>query len=312
MSAFPSANDIVIAMMNQNCYKLTVLVGGNPIRKEKGQGINSYAGGYASVFPFNKIDGVKIAVRCWSQDIGDPKKRMTTIRSFLSTLSSSYFIDFVYHENALFIKDKLQPVLIMEWVDEPTLKEYLNSHKNESAILKVADNFKMMVHYFHQKNIAHGDLSHGNIKVRADGSLLVVDYDSMYVQGLDNMPDVIKGIPGYQHPARHKNNILNPKLDYFSELIIYLSLLVYAENPSMLDTYYGTEDLLFSKQDYESPDTSSLFQQLKKSSNQRIVKLTEKLINYCVNYNDITHLRPLEDLLDEEFDGIAISIISKF
>ena len=68
-------------------------------------------------------------------------------------------------------------------------------------------------------------MQHGNIMVKDGGQLVLVDYDSMYVPALDGWDEEIKGLQGYQHEARWKNKKLAPKADYFSELIIYLSLL---------------------------------------------------------------------------------------
>lgn len=308
--AFPSKNDILIAMKNQVCYRSKDLIGGAVF--QKGTRVNYHSGGYASVFPFTKANGEKVVVRCWFADIGDPKKRMLTISAHLTALNCPYFVNFEYHESALLINGILYPVVTMDWVEYPTLKDFLNDHISDRAIiLKIAENFRNMVRYFHQNNIAHGDLSHGNIKLKNDGSLLLIDYDSMYVQGLSGMADVIKGLPGYQHPCRSKNEFVHSKLDYFSELVIYLSLLVYADHPDLWVKYYETEDLLFSKEDYDSPQSSALFKILESSSNTAITDLTKKLVS-CLSHHDIAELKPLEEMVKDKLDDIADEIIDKF
>jgi serine/threonine protein kinase len=309
-SVFPSKTDILLAMQNHVFYRSQELLGGSIF--QKGTWVTRHSGGYAIVFPFIKANGQKIVVRCWFADIGDPKKRMLAIANHLTKLNCPYFVKLSYLDDALLINGKLQPIVTMDYVEEPTLKEYINENINSpSAILKLAENFKLMVQFFHQNNIAHGDLSHGNIKVKNDGNLIVIDYDSMFVQDLNGMPDVIKGLPGYQHPARNSNTTVNAKLDYFSELVIYLSLIVFSNNKAMWAEYFETEDLLFSRQDYESPNSSALFAKLKRSSNPQIVDLTNKLVN-CLNYSDISHIKPLEEMLKDKLDDIADSIIDKF
>ena len=192
------------------------------------------------------------------------------------------------------------------------LKEFINSnYNNPSLILEIANKFKEMVSCFHQNNISHGDLQHGNIMVKSDNSLLVIDYDSMFVEGLDGMPDVIKGLPGYQHPARQKNKNVNPKLDYFSELVIYLALLAFADNPSLWSQYYDTEDLLFSRQDFENPNGSKLLNSLKNSSNSKIVDLTTKLID-SLKHNTIDLLEPLDNILINKLEILKESIFEKW
>jgi serine/threonine protein kinase len=310
ISQYPSKNDILTAMKNQVCYRSHELIGGSII--QTGSRVIFYTGGYASVFPFTKSNGTKIGVRCWFSDIGNPKKRMLSISKYLTQLNCPYFVKFNYHEDALIINGVLHPIVTMDWIEYPTLKEFLNENiTNRSAILIVAENFKKMVRYFHKNIIAHGDLSHGNIKVKEDGSLFVIDYDSMFVQELDGMSDIVKGLPGYQHPCRYKNQKVSLKLDYFSELVIYLAFLVFAEYPELWNSYYETEDLLFSRQDYESPEVSSLLNKLLDSNNPQIAELTRKLVE-CLHYNDILDLKPLEELFNSKIDELAIDIINKF
>lgn len=308
---FPSRTEIITAMKNKICYKSADLIGGSILMN--GSRVNMRCGGYATVFPFTKSDGVKIAVRCWFADIGDSKKRMLVINSYLGKLNAQYFVNFNFHERALLVNGDFHPVLTMDWVELPDLKEYVNNNINSKhKILVVAENFKSMVSFFHSRNLSHGDLSHGNIKVGENGQLLVIDYDSMYVEGLEDMPDVIKGLPGYQHPKRRDVKTLNCKLDYFSELVIYLSLLIYAENPQIWEQFYETEDFLFSNYDFTNPNSSNLLNTYKSSSNKLISSLTNKLIDY-LGVDDILKLEPLEDIINAiKFDEIAGDIIDKF
>ena len=62
------------------------------------------------------------------------------------------------------------------------------------------------------------------------------------------------------------NNSINKKnvLDYFSELIIYISLLAISENLSLIQEYdiENTEYLLFTKDDYLNLKSSKIYQDL--------------------------------------------------
>ena len=292
---FPSRTDIVTAMNNPKiCYKANELVGGDIQRK--GTRIVQYAGGYTTVFPFKTIRGEEVAVRCWCADIGNARQRSAAISDYLSKEQNPYFVNFEYVHDAVLIKGDLYPVIVMEWVDGKTLKEHINENTNTSSILQLADKFKLMVEELHKRNIAHGDLQHGNIMVKADGSLVLVDYDSMYIEKLNGMPDIIKGLPGYQHPARNKNQYVNHKLDYFSELIIYLSLLIFAERPQLWQCYFETEDLLFTKDDFVNIKSSWLYKEFCNSSNAAISNLVKKL-EESLNATDIQNLLPLEEQL---------------
>ena len=312
-TAYPSKVQIGHAMSNDICYKSKDLIGGTIIKT--GSRIASYGGGYAIVYPFMKSGGKKIVVRCWWADIGNAEKRMMAISSYLNNLKSPYFIKLDYQDKALLVDGILRPIVIMDYVEALNLKDYVKENiNNRATVLNIAKNFKIMVVFLHKNGIAHGDLSHGNIKVKADDNLVLIDYDSMFVKALKDMPDNIKGIPGYQHPARKNNAISNAKLDYFSELVIYLSLLVFADYPECYDQYHDTEDLLFSIEDYENPHSSPLIKKLRTSLNSQIVNLTNTLIEYLA-HDDITSLRPLEEILrgsNKYNDDMINEIIDKF
>lgn len=295
MQNYPSRNDIVTSMRNPKaCFKAVELLDGNII--QKGSRIIQYSGGYTTVFPFILKNSHKVAIRCWIADIGEAKKRSQEISKFLNALNSPYFCEFKYVDDALLINGTVYPIVLMDWVEGTLLKEYINDNSDNlpQILPPLAENFKKMVTFFHENNIAHGDLQHGNILVNPDGTLVVIDYDSMFIEPLKGMPDQIKGLPGYQHPKRFDNQFINNKLDFFSELVIYLSLLVYAEMPQLWQYYYETEDLLFSKDDFNRKQHSRLIKELLCSKNRAITELIQKLLEQ-LDKTDIQHLEPLEE-----------------
>ncbi len=310
--AYPSRTDIVTAMRNPHVsFKANELIGGSVI--QKGSRIIQYSGGYTTVFPFHTKDLKKVAVRCWIADIGDAKKRSQEISIYLNSLNNPYFCDFKYLDDAILISGSIYPVVLMDWVDGKPLKEYINDNISslKSILPQIANNFKQMVEYFHKENIAHGDLQHGNILVKEDGSLIIIDYDSMFIKPLEGMTDEIKGLPGYQHPSRNQNKFINHKLDYFSELVIYLSLIAFDEYPNLWNKYYETEDLLFSKEDFNIPQNSEVINNLLLSSNETIKELAQRLKEQ-LNKTDIMHLQPLEELLIDKLEAAKYKISSKW
>lgn len=311
MSNYPSRADIITAMRNpQVSFKSNEIIGGSVI--QKGNRIIQYAGGYTTVFPFHKQNREKVAVRLWIADIGDAKKRSLQISNYLEDLNNAYFAGFKYIDNAVLVNGIFHPIVVMDWVEGQTLKDYINSNiSDRSKILDLAEKFREMTSYFHEKNIAHGDLQHGNILVKSDGSIVVIDYDSMFIEPLKGMNDTIKGLPGYQHPARQKNQFVNSKLDYFSELVIYLSLLIYSDNSPLWNEFYETEDLLFSKEDFLDPHNSKLINQQLRSSNSKIADLSRKMIEE-LKATDIEQLHPLDELLVDKLEKAKETIFDKW
>lgn len=308
---FPSATDVLSAMRNAKVsLKLKELENGSVI--QKGVKTILYSGGYSIVFPFNKANGEKVALRCWIADIGEAKKRSQVLSYELGKLNSKYFVRFKYVDNAILINGKFNPLIVMDWIEGVTLKDYLNENiDNKTNITAIANKFKEMVHYFHQHDIAHGDLQHGNILITKSGDMVVIDYDSMYVEQLKGLSDNVKGLPGYQHPARQNNMTISSKLDYFSELVIYLSLLVYSEMPQLWNKYKDTEDLLFSKEDFLNPDQSEIIKRLLVSNNKLICDLTNKMWE-CLKEKSIENLYCLEEILVDKQEVAMQNILEKF
>lgn len=292
---YPSRIDFMNSMRQPKAYRAKELSGGHAIMH--GIHVVNWAGGFANLYPFIQADGTKIAVKCWCADINNAQERFAKISSFLEKSNCPYLIKTKFVPDALMVSGELYPVGIMEWVEGDTLKDYIEDNTpSKELFLNLANKFLEMVKTLHQLNVSHGDLQHGNIMILPDGSMKLIDYDSMYVPGLDNMQDVIKGLPGYQHPSRRKVKFINPKNDYFSELVIYLSLLLFAEKPSLWEDYVDTEDLLFSCDDFADLQNSDIYKEFKNSSNPQIRLLLRKMLE-ALSVDDINLLHPLEALL---------------
>ena len=275
---------------------------GHPI--EKGMNVVKYAGGFCVVFPY-QTPKKKYAVRCWHAEVADAKDRLQKIAQALKNSALPYFVGLDYYEDGIMTSEGIQPIVVMDWVEAKPLKHYIANHINESNKLnELAENFKKMVGELHQQHFAHGDLQHGNIMVKDDGSLVLVDYDSMYVPALDGKPDEIKGLAGYQHLARWKNKNVNEKIDYFSELVIYLSLRALAIKPSYWNdlNIEDTETMLFSGDDIKSGGSAPIFSELRHYD--ELTPLVDKLCEFmhCQSIEDLT---PLENAIVSVSDSIA-------
>ena len=310
-----SRSRLHVAMKNfEITLQIEELREGNVI--ENGTQLISYAGGFAHVYPFIEKGGNKIALRYWCSEITQIKERIAKIKSYFESINSSnYFVKFKYFDKIILVDGKFYPAILMDWIEAKNLKEYINDHiNNPKILLGLASNFLKMVEYFHSIGVAHGDLQHENILVDDKGNLLVIDYDSMYVPGLEKMSDIIIGRDGFQHPSRRKNKLLNKKLDYFSELVIYLSIVIFSHYPELWEEKYLTENLLFNKEDFENPEHSELFREMIQSKKDPIISdLVVKLVGSLM-CSDICELRKLEDLIesDDNLDRLAIDISNKF
>lgn len=279
-----------------------VLKGGHPI--EKGVRLIKYSGGFCVVFPY-QTPTKKYAVRCWHAEVSDAKRRTQLIADTLKTTNLPYFVGFEFYEDGIMTQQGIQPLVVMDWVDAKSLKKFLAEHIAESSIInEVAENFKRMVADLHTHHFSHGDLQHGNIMVRPDNSLVLVDYDSMYVPSLAGMPDEIKGLSGYQHEARNKNQYASEKADYFSELVIYISLKALAKLPSLWQelNMEDTDTLVFSAEDIKSRGNSNIFKVLK--TDAELAPWVDRLCEFMAK-SSIDDLLPLEEAIVSQSEIIS-------
>ena len=225
----------------------------------------AYAGGFSIVFPYTTANGEKWAFRCWHSDIKNSKKRYETISDAIKKAKLSFLCEFQYIDKGINVEGNIYPTTRMRWIDGITIKDYIYQNRNSKDLLiALADNFLKMTRALHAQSLAHGDLQHGNILVDKNHQLYLVDYDSFYCPQLKGEADTVTGLADYQHPARISNKSVSEKLDYFSELIIYLSILAIAEDPSLVDKYKvaDADRLLFAKEDFADIKNAPIFKDI--------------------------------------------------
>lgn len=307
--AVASISDYSASINIPAMIKAKILSGGNPLNKNGRQ--LKYSGGFCVVFPY-VTPTKKYAVRCWHINVDDIRNRTRLISEAIQSSKLPYFVGFEYIPNGIQTAKGAQDIVVMDWVEAQSLKKYLSSHLTESSkLVELANRFMEMVIKFHSHHIAHGDLQHGNIMVKDDGNIVLVDYDSMYVPALSGYSDDIKGLAGYQHPARWKNKMISEKIDYFSEIIIYTSLVALSKYPSLWEelNLEDTETLLFSTEDITSKGNSKIFQVLDRDQE---LKLFSKKIKEFLCQDSIENLEPLERAVIDPKISLADEISKKW
>ena len=260
--------------------------------------INMYTGGYCIVFPYITPQR-KYAVRCWYNEVEDAELKAQVLTKKFKELALPYFLDFEYVPNGI-IANAPMPIVRMEWANGVDLRKFVTSNLGNRDILeRVLSNFVEMVKTLHKHNISHGDLQHGNILVKPDGSLLLVDYDSMYVDELKDTTNSIAGLAGFQHPSRINDTHPSPKADYFSELVIYITLKATIECPEIWTRYKcdkDSTDLIFKATDFDDISKSVAYNDVYSISDD-MAKLVVKLKESCtVSHYEM--LKPLEEVIE--------------
>ena len=275
------------------------LKGGTPKRGKGIFSITSYAGGFSIVFPIEVVSST-FALRCWIAGIGEAETRYKEISDYLKQCHLSYFVDFEYVPNGIMVNGDKYPVTRMEWVEGNMLCDFIEHNLQDARCLKTAAvEFQKMAAALHAHQISHGDLQDGNILLKRSGTdveIKLIDYDSVFVPALHGQPDNIVGVPAYQHPQRIAGGgRANEKVDYFSELVIYLSLLSLVEKPDLWHQFGAAEKrLLFKAEDFKNPDQSDVFRELENLSPD-VKQLASKLKEFCKQ--SVDQLEPLESVL---------------
>jgi len=258
----------------------------------------AYAGGFSVVFPYIIANGEKWAFRCWHSDIKNSRKRYETISDAIKKAKLSFLCEFQYIDNGINVEGKIYPTTRMRWIDGITIKDYIYQNRNtKDRLIALAENFLKMTQALHSQSLAHGDLQHGNILVDKNHQLYLVDYDSFYCPQLKGETDTVTGLADYQHPARISNTSVSEKIDYFSELIIYLSILAIAEAPYLADKYKiaDADRLLFAKEDFEDLKNAPIYKDIFNLGNdfQDMLAVLEEYLNH----RSIDDLVPFESCL---------------
>lgn len=292
------------------CLKIPELAGGHVV-EVNGHPVSS-SGGYCVVYKFQLANGNYKALRIWHKDLAllpDLPEVASKVSDELERLQSDYFVDYKYYDKAILVAGQFHPAVVMDWCEGQDLKDYISENVGDSSkMLSLANQFKEMVKFFHEKGISHGDLQHGNILVDDNQEIVLVDYDSVYVPTFNGETQITSGMSAYQHPCRKKGQVIaTAKDDYFSERIIYLSLLALAEDPSLwneLKDDEGEKDeysLLLTDKDIENFTNCSLYSTFSKMSNPRIAVLLDEISNALLIGN-VNNLVPIEELFINNTD----------
>ena len=294
----PTIPSIRTSVENKNVLVLDEHAKNGTFERDARDRLIAYVGGFSVVFPYLTANGEKWVFRCWHAEVNNTKKRYEIISEAIKKAHLSFLCDFDYIENGINVEGIIYPTIRMRWVEGINIKDYICQNKNNPEILtELADNFLIMVRTLHANSLAHGDLQHGNILVSSDHQLHLVDYDSFFCTKLKGEPDNITGLPDYQHPSRKSNKSVSEKLDYFSELIIYLSILAIAQDASLADKYNinNADRLLFSKDDFVDIKNSSIYKDIQ-SLGDDFQDMLDVLELYLV-CNDIDELEPFVSFL---------------
>ena len=245
---------------NDNLDKLSHLV---PVLDKYGEPYRS-SGAFAVVFKMkDEQTGKCYALKCFTEEQEGRAEAYRKIAEELEFVDSSYITSVKYLEKEMFVDSNCEneefPVLLMDWIEGETMETYIAANYTDThAMSMLCYRFCKMAAWLRSQSFAHGDIKPDNIMVRPDGTLMLVDYDGMFVPAMKGQKSPTIGTKDFSHPLRTIDDF-DETIDDFALASIALSLKAISLNPSLLQTYGASDRLLFSAADYLDLSKSNTF-----------------------------------------------------
>lgn len=240
-------------------------INGNPIMS---------SGNFAVVFKMKNVETDKMyAVKCFTREQDEREVRYREIIKVLEQIKSPYFVSTHYYEKELFVDTSQDeetefPVLLMDWVEGYPIDQFIQDNiSNKYRLQLLTYNFCQLGVWLLSQQIAHGDLKPDNIIVREDFSLVLVDYDGMFIPAFYGKSALEVGSPDFQNPNRSISTF-NRNIDDFSIALIALSLKSIALSPTLYEKSKSNA-LITSSRDYADLSKSDTLVSLLALSNNK-------------------------------------------
>jgi len=209
------------------------------------------------------------------------------------------------------------------WQDEVagvTVTEALDracTQGDAQALQQLYESWHALLVCLYEHRIAHGDLAGGNIMVRENGALTLVDYDGCYIPAFAGKHAIVDGHLDYQHP----NLVSRPfdeRMDRFSSLLITAALLAMREAPELWKQFarydpqgkFQSEHLLWTRTDLLHPMSSAVFQALERLRDPLAREVVQALAVACQCSPDETP--QVLGIIDSDFEcRLALKVLER-
>ena len=252
------------------------------------------SGGFALTYEV-ACQGKTYAVRCFHREVSSVKQRYQAISSALNSLSSPYFVDFDFQGDGIRVAGSSFPIVKMKWASGNTLSVFISKNiKNKQYYVILREKFRNLASFLEANNIAHGDVQNENVIVDDSCNVTLIDYDGMFVTGLQEGDGNEFGHKHFQHPDRSVKDF-GPRMDRFSFIIMDISLETLSENPSLFQMYgEGGQAIILKAPDYNDPENSEALAKISSISTS-LAGSAGKLKAICASR--IEQVPSLEDFL---------------
>jgi hypothetical protein len=241
------------------------------------------SGNFADVYAVQS-GSKKWAVKCFTRQIPGLQERYVHISKYLQQVNLPFMVEFSFLEKGIQVRGTWYPVLKMQWVEGFALNAFVRDNLDKPQVLQTLGQIWLrLASRLREANLAHCDLQHGNVLLVPGSkagalSVKLVDYDGMCVPALELLKSIELGHANYQHPQRLREGSYGLQIDRFPHLAIYSAIRALSVGGKALwDRFDNGDNLLFTQKDFAAPPKASVFQELLKSSDPEVRKLTQAL-----------------------------------
>lgn len=303
---YPLISEYIEAIRNaeDNFDKLSHL---RPVYDSDGDPIMN-SGNYAVVFKMT--DGTKdYAIKCFTREQEGRENAYKLIMKRLRTVSSSYLCNFSFYPKELYVdttqnKEREYSIVMMDWVEGISLDAYIRKINDDKDRLNdLLGEFCRLADWLLQQDFAHGDLKPDNIIIQNDKSLVLVDYDGMFVPDMTGEKARELGSPNYRHPQRD-NRIFDASIDDFSLVILALSIKALSLTSELLLANDSNDYLILKETDLRDISNSEAIRRLQSLLFDTDFRLLYGLFVLCYSNE---HLTLYSHIFKQIYNSIELS-----
>ena len=278
--AWPTMPEFSDVVQNPGvCFEDPDLVYGTTALNQRGLPL-VFSGNFACVYKVSTGRG-DFAVRCFTREVKDQHERYSHLDEHLRGVRPDNFVRFEFLDRGIRVKGTWYPIVKMSWVEGQRLDRFVESNLDRPDIIRdMAARWRGTTGSLRGLHIAHNDLQHGNVMVQNDEALRLVDYDGIFLPRFQGQDSPELGHRNYQHPLRTAQDY-DERIDNFPSLVVYLSLLAISSNPGLWPKFYNQENMLFTRDDFASPNDSECFKALRNIQEANVVGLSDYLAGLC-------------------------------
>ncbi|AEJ18282.1 nucleic acid-binding OB-fold tRNA/helicase-type [Gracilinema caldarium] len=286
MSGWPSLQEYNRALLNSS--ENLRISGLSDLRLELNNlGLpNALSGGFAYIYQLSYRGGKK-ALRLFHSVSQDRLPALQKAYTLLGTLRrtadalSDHLVEALWISDCLKVNGNLVPGVVMDWVQAPTLGTWLEqNYRNGEALNRLRYRLAQLQGALETQQVVHGDIQTGNLAVRSDGHILLLDYDGFQQAGSEYR-SWEQGHIHFQHPdtfstwtaggavgsgtagAGPSGFVTGVELsriqaiDRFPFIVIDLGLALLAAQPALFDQFCQGENIVFTADDFIDPRGSA-------------------------------------------------------